>query len=251
MDNETAVSTHERWAHQRFSVVGLLLASPPPPGQLYAELERLAQMQWRHPVSGKPVRFAASTIEHWYYAAREAQDPVRALRRKVRSDRGVQQAVSGELGKTVRTQHAKHPGWSYQLHFDNLEVVVVEKPKIGPLPSYSSVRRWMRSHNLRKRRPAGSLSAGQRRALERRERREVRSYEAEHVGGLWHLDFHHGSLKILTAAGEWVRPVLLGILDDHSRLCPHMLSGTCPRPRSVSCTGWCRASSSAGYRGRC
>jgi putative transposase len=221
MDDETVVGTHERWAHLRFSVVGLLLASPPPPGQLHAELERLAQMQWRHPVSGKPVRFAVSTIERWYYAAREAPDPVRALRRKVRSDRGSQQAVSRELGEAVRTQHTKHPRWSYQLHVDNLAVLVADKPRLGPLPSYSSLRRWMRSHGLSKRRPAGSLRAGERSALLRRERREVRSYEAEHVGGLWHLDFHHGSLKILTAAGEWVRPVLLGILDDRSRLCCH------------------------------
>jgi len=50
----------------------------------------------------------------------------------------------------------------------------------------------------------------------------VRSYEAEHVGGLWHLDFHNGSLKTLQPNGEWVTPVLLGILDDRSRLACHV-----------------------------
>jgi hypothetical protein len=49
----------------------------------------------------------------------------------------------------------------------------------------------------------------------------VRSYETEYVSGLWHLDFHHGSHKILTAAGQWVRPILLAILDDRSRLVCH------------------------------
>jgi transposase InsO family protein len=39
---------------------------------------------------------------------------------------------------------------------------------------------------------------------------------------LWHLDFHHGSLKVLTHAGQWQRPIALGILDDHSRLCCHL-----------------------------
>jgi hypothetical protein len=53
-------------------------------------------------------------------------------------------------------------------------------------------------------------------------RREVRSFEADYVGALWHLDFHHGSLKVLTAAGQWQRPLALGILDDHSRLCCHL-----------------------------
>ena len=52
--------------------------------------------------------------------------------------------------------------------------------------------------------------------------REVRSYEAEYVGALWHLDFHHGSLKVLTHGGQWLRPIALGIIDDHSRLCCHV-----------------------------
>ncbi len=50
---------------------------------------------------------------------------------------------------------------------------------------------------------------------------EVRSYEAEHVQGLWHLDFHHGSRKIPTSSGEWLRPILLAVLDDRSRLICH------------------------------
>jgi transposase InsO family protein len=42
------------------------------------------------------------------------------------------------------------------------------------------------------------------------------------VGSLWHLDFHHGSLKVLTPLGHWQRPLALGILDDHSRLACHL-----------------------------
>lgn len=40
--------------------------------------------------------------------------------------------------------------------------------------------------------------------------------------GLWHLDFHHGSRKVLTPQGVWVTPLLLGVLDDHSRLACHL-----------------------------
>ena len=65
-------------------------------------------------------------------------------------------------------------------------------------------------------------SSGEARAARRRETREIRSYEAEYVGSLWHLDFHHGSLKVLTSGGQWQRPIVLGILDDHSRLCCHL-----------------------------
>jgi hypothetical protein len=61
------------------------------------------------------------------------------------------------------------------------------------------------------------------RAAERRlEEREVRSYEAAYVHGLWHLDFHPGSKKVVTAAGDWATPQLLGVLDDRSRLACHV-----------------------------
>jgi len=58
----------------------------------------------------------------------------------------------------------------------------------------------------------------------------VRSYEAGYVHGLWHADFHHGSHKVLTASGEWAPPLLLGVIDDHSRLVCHLqwyLDETC------------------------
>jgi len=222
MSREHAVRSHERWAHLRFAVVGALLASPPAAGELKTELARLAARVWQHPVSGQPVRFAVSTIERWYYQARYGLDPVAVLRRKIRSDSGRQQALGVELGEALRRQHAAHPRWSYQLHLDNLAVLVAEQPRWGPLPSYASLRRYMVVHGwLRRRRVPRGQRPGERLAEERREARETRSYEAEYVGGLWHLDFHHGSLKILNAHGEWVRPVLLAILDDHSRLACH------------------------------
>jgi hypothetical protein len=49
----------------------------------------------------------------------------------------------------------------------------------------------------------------------------VRSFEAEYVGGLWHLDFHVCSRPVVTRAGRWVTPHLLGVLDDRSRLACH------------------------------
>ena len=96
-------------------------------------------------------------------------------------------------------------------------------PSLGPLRSYSTVRRYMQAHGLvRKPRLQPKERPGEARAEDRRQTREVRSYEAEYVGALWHLDFHHGSLKVLTPGGQWLRPIALGILDDHSRLCCHV-----------------------------
>ena len=96
-------------------------------------------------------------------------------------------------------------------------------PSLGRLPSYSTVKRYMQAHGwLRKPGPRLSQSPGEVRAETRRQNREIRSYEATHVGALWHLDFHYGSKKVLTSEGRWRTPMALGILDDHSRLCCHI-----------------------------
>ena len=39
---------------------------------------------------------------------------------------------------------------------------------------------------------------------------------------LWHLDFHHGSRKVRTRGGDWATPMLLGVIDDRSRLVCHL-----------------------------
>lgn len=223
MPDNSKGRSHNLWANLRFSVVGPLLAAPPPPGQLQAELDRLAAKQWRHPITGEPTRFGMSTIQRWYYAARaEKVNPVAVLRRKVRADAGRQPSISGDVRRLVEAQYRNHKSWSYRLHYDNLRVVVQDHPDAGPMPSYSSLLRFMKSHDLvRRSRPRGRFTPGMERAEKRLETLEVRSYEAEYVSGLWHLDFHHGSLKIVTEAGEWVTPMLLAVMDDHSRLVCH------------------------------
>jgi len=215
--------TSAAWARFRFSVVGSLLSSPPARGQLKSAIELLAAKTWTHPVSGCNVRFAAVTIERWYYTARrEKDDPVGVLRRAVRKDCG-KVSLEPALAEQLFNQYQDHKHWSYQLHYDNLAALVEATPSLGILRSYSTVRRYMRAHGLvRRRRPAPKGRPGESSSAERREDREIRSYEAEYVGSLWHLDFHHGSLKVLTERGQWCRPIALGILDDHSRLCCHL-----------------------------
>lgn len=211
------------WARFRFSVVGPLLAAPPKRGQLRGELLRLSQKTWRHPLTGEPVVFGLSTIERWLYAARhEQRDPVGALGQRVRKDAGRQRSLSDRLRVALRGQYKAHPSWSYQLHADNLKVLVDRDETLGPMPSYSTVRRYMKAQGLiKRRRRRGPNSPGAQRAADRLEHLEVRSYEAEYVCGLWHLDYHHGSHKVLTHTG-WQTPLLLGVLDDRSRLTCHL-----------------------------
>jgi transposase InsO family protein len=222
MTKQAEPSTATLWAHFRFAVVGSLLSAPPARGELKAAVRALAEKTWTHPVTGDAVRFAAVTIERWYYTARRAKDdPVGVLRRAVRKDCG-QVSLAPVLAENLLRQYRRHPHWSYQLHYDNLLALVKADASLPAVPSYSTVRRYMQAHSLvRKPRPV-QQRPGQERAARRRENREVRSYEAEYVGSLWHLDFHHGALKVLTPRGQWQRPLALGILDDHSRLCCHL-----------------------------
>jgi len=223
MTQQPDLSTSALWARFRFSVVGPLLSSPPARGELKAALRALAAKTWTHPVNGNEVRFSAVTIERWYYTAQRARDdPVGVLRRAVRRDCG-KVTLAPALVELLRKQYHDHPHWSYQLHYDNLAAWVKADPALGPLRSYATVRRYMQAHGMvRKPRPQPKGRPGEAIAARRRENREIRSYEAEYVGSLWHLDFHHGSLKVLTSRGQWLRPLALGILDDHSRLCCHL-----------------------------
>jgi transposase InsO family protein len=215
--------SHERWAHLRFGVVGGLLASPPAPGELRVELSRLAEKRWRHPTTGELVRFGLSTIERWYYSARAGSNPVGVLHRKLRADSGRFLAIKDELAQALRRQYKEHPSWSYKLHLDNLAVRIALDPDLGRAPSYPTLRRFMCAQGLlrQRRRRGREEREGEIRAREHLAGREVRSFESEYVSGLWHLDFHHGSLKVLRPQGEWVRPILLAILDDRSRLICH------------------------------
>ena len=69
-----------RWARLRFAIVGPLLVSPPERGELQEHFDRLATKTWRPPTTGETISFSASSIERWYYAAKNLpSDPVGAL----------------------------------------------------------------------------------------------------------------------------------------------------------------------------
>jgi transposase InsO family protein len=210
-----------RWARLRFSIVGPLLAAPPGPGELATLLAGLAGKEWLHPTKGTPVRFAASTLQRWYYTALKASDPIEVLRRRLRKDTGEHRAMTPHLRAALRAQYDAHTGWSMQLHADNLRELVRADPSLGPMPSYPTVRRYMRAHGLVKVRRKRADTPGAQRAAERLASREVRSYEAEFVNGLWHADFHVSSRPVLTREGRWAQAYLLGILDDYSRRLCH------------------------------
>lgn len=220
--NKNRQSRLHSWAQLRFSIIGGLLASPPGPGELGKQLKILASRRYQHPCKDAFVTFGASTIERWYYKAMNGNDPVGDLARKPRSDLGRKTALSKQMLIELNIQYYNFPHWSYQLHTDNLLALIEEKPELGNPPSYASVRRRMKERGWYKKRSPRNKTKGQQKAEAHLEQMEVRSYEASHVHGLWHLDFHKGKLRVVDTYGEWHTPNALCILDDRSRLCCHI-----------------------------
>ena len=207
----------DRLARLRFAIIGPLLAAPPPSGELHDALVALAARTWRDP-DGLEVQFGVSTLERWFYAARRAEDPVAQLRNRPRADRGGFPSLTTTVIETLTRQYREHPGWSVQLQVDNLRCALVDET----VPSYPTIRRYLLAQGMFKRALPKRATDGALAARSRLERLEVRSFEVDHVGALWHLDFHHASRSVVTRAGLSVKPLLFGVIDDRSRLVCHL-----------------------------
>ena len=202
------------WARFRFAIIGPLLAAPPEHGELAKQIYQLSEKTWTHPIDGQPYKVSVQTIERWLYQARATHDPVGALRRKVRTDSGRFASITTEMVTKLDNLYREYPTWSYQLHYDNLKSLARADPKIGEVPSYPTVRRFMKSQGWIKKKRRGDAKI-------EHSSTETRSYESKYVNGLWHADFHSGSRKVLLASGEWVTPKILAFMDDRSRICCH------------------------------
>jgi putative transposase len=213
----------QHWAQFRFAVIGGLLSSPLENGQLQRELQALARKSYQHPLApDKRISPSFSTIERWYYQAKDASDPIAALGRKQRTDAGRRWAIGEQLKAAIESQYRAYPRWTVQLHYDNLIASAQQQSPPTSMPSYKTVLRCMRENGWTRHGGPWQPTEGQRRAQWRRVQREVRSFEASHVHALWHLDFHQAKIRLLDESGNWHRPVALAILDDHSRLCCHL-----------------------------
>ena len=221
-------SVHERWAHLRFSVVGQLLAAPPAKGELRAEIDEARRAQLAasgHAASrcGSPASDHRTVV---LPGAPGAADPVGVLRRKVRADAGQPAAGVGERPPGAARAVRGAPELDSAAPLTTTCVALAERDTaLEPVPSYSSIRRlFIGARAWRKRRRAEPARHGRRRARRGPPRRARGAQLRGRVRriALWHWDCHVGSRKVLTARGEWVTPMLFGVLDDRSRLACHL-----------------------------
>ena len=83
------------------------------------------------------------------------------------------------LRQALLAQYNAHKSWSAQLHRDNLVALAEIRPELRPVPSYTTVRRFLAARGLTRRRPMTTRQTeGALAAAARLEAREVRSYEA-------------------------------------------------------------------------
>lgn len=218
MNDKSHESARMKWARFRFTIVGPLLSCPPDPGELRQHIEVLASRRWEHPTTGESLRYGASTIERWYYAARNArEEPIEALARKVPSHAGKRPSLRQSLRDVLATQYRAHPSWTYTLHQQNLVAHAKKDETLGQVPSVATIARHMRQQGMVK----------QRRRRKKRgdaptfEPRERRSFEVTRVHALWHADFHECSRAIAFPDGSMKKPQLLAFMDDASRLICH------------------------------
>lgn len=221
MERKSSDGSKTRWGEFRFSVIGQLLASPPE--NLQEEIAKLAAKTWTHPITRVARKFSFCSIERWYYTAQKNNiNPVEGLQKKTRSDKGNGRAITEEVKSFLQKQYGDHRYWSYKLHSDNINSILRQLKKDGH-PSYPTVRRYLQSIGCFKEKYNRNKNrVGYQKSLFKKDHFEIRGYENEYVSGLWHLDFHHCSREIITSTGELKRPLVLGIIDDHSRLLCHI-----------------------------
>ena len=76
-------------------------------------------------------------------------------------------SLKPDLIECLANQYHDYPHWTYQLHYDNLRALVKAHAELGPLQSYSTLRRYMvaqglvRKPRLKPKKHPGELLAAQ------------------------------------------------------------------------------------------
>jgi putative transposase len=191
----------------RYSIVAELLSRPPEVGDLAKRLQEISKKSFVQTWNKKEIKISIRTLERWYAAARKAQRPSEILQPRLRIDRGTSRVLTEEHKSWLADYRLQFPSWSIQLLFDNMVAAALKSNE----PSYSTVLRYFKRQGF-----WGYRSPGK-----GRNAKEVRSYEVEFVGQMWHMDFHKGNRKVVTEDGEFQQPICMAIIDDKSRLVCH------------------------------
>ena len=187
------------WARFRFSVIGSLLSAPPDRAENSRRpSDRLPKESGLIRSMGRTCSTPPPRSKRWYYKARNEQDDPGAAPCGAPSAKTPARCLlAWELAEHLRSPVPRSSALELPTALRQLgECREGRSFTLGPLCSYSTVKRYMQTRDDAQATAAERLGPERQRAVRRRENREIRSYESEYVGSLWHLDFHHGSLKV-------------------------------------------------------
>ena len=168
------------------------------------ELKRLIKDLSKHAYEtpdGKRVFLSPKTIERWYYVWKK--EGIEGLEPKIRMDRGktqIPQDVQSQLIALKEDQPSR------SIHTLIRQMEIQEKVGKNEL-TRSSVYRFLKNKGLSKQ------------VINDSHRIERRSFNALHVGDIWHSDVLHG--PYITTSKGLKKTYLITFLDDASRLACH------------------------------
>lgn len=138
------VAIKKRWGLFRLEVIEPLLRGSVEKGNVQQRIRELSELEYRHPQHPqRSIRLGLSTIERWYYSARNTADPLATLTGNLRSNAGKPLAFSDALLGVLERQYATLPLATVKELYMRLAKEVADNPHLGKLPSYMTVLRWV------------------------------------------------------------------------------------------------------------
>jgi len=183
----------------RHAVVGDLIVSEMPRGELNDELRRRAERRYRAPGSDVSRTYHWKTLQRWLLAARHSFSELKPMSRK----RGFGLALSQSSRELLIDIRRQHPSASAELI---LQTAVQNNAIEADALSLPTLRRLYARAGVPRR---------SRQRPERSGAKDRRRWNTERVGQIWHADVCHVWRRL--PDGTSAKLYVHGILDDHSR----------------------------------
>ena len=196
----THIDLAQRIALWRYQIIAPLLALVGPRGILRRTIRQLASRTHDHPLRG-PIKIGYGTIEEWFYVYKKRG--LDGLIPKPRRDRGRSRCIDDALSEKIETLAKGQPDLDGPGLLAELRA---QRTRGEPVPSLSSLYRFLRTHGLDQRRAP--------------HRRDHRAYSFDFANDCWQSDIMFGP-SLALPDGSRKKTYLIGILDDATRVIAH------------------------------
>lgn len=187
----------------RFKIIASIVGEVFVKGELRRKIQEVANKFYEHPIRGWE-KFSFKTIEEWYYNYKRYG--LRGLERTKRSDTGKSRSIGAEIGELMLAMKKENPHRSARQILR--ELIHAGKIQSGEIRR-STVYRFLAQHR-------------QEINLYRKDRAEKRKFAFALSNECWQSDICHGPYVFIEGSRKKKKIFLYGILDDASRIIPHI-----------------------------